>query len=195
MDRLKLAVLISGRGSNLQALIDACAATDFPATIVHVISNVPNAYGLERASLAGIATTTINHKDYANRESFDAELIHMLEQSGAELVCLAGFMRILSVGFTERWHRRVINIHPSLLPEFKGLNTHARALAAGHKEHGCTVHHVEAGLDDGPIILQTRVTIVAGDTPDSLAARVLEAEHKLYPQVIKILANNRDIWL
>ncbi len=195
MDKLKLAVLISGRGSNLQALIDACGDPDFPAMIVHVVSNVADAYGLVRAADANIETTTLNHKDYKDRESFDAALTVIVENSGAELICLAGFMRILSAGFTERWHRRVINIHPSLLPDFKGLDTHARALAAGHVEHGCTVHHVEAGLDDGPVILQARVPVVAGDTPETLAARVLLAEHTLYPQVIKILANNPELWL
>lgn len=195
MDKLKLAVLISGRGSNLQALIDACSEPDYPARIVLVISNVANAYGLIRAVEAGIAIATINIKDYPDRECFDANLTAMLEQADTELVCLAGFMRILSVNFTKHWHRRLINIHPSLLPEFKGLNTHERALAAGHKEHGCTVHHVEADLDAGPIILQARVPVEKYDTPDTLAARVLVAEHKLYPQVIKMLANNRDIWL
>jgi len=190
-DKLKLGVLISGRGSNLQALIDGCAQPDFPAEIALVISNKADAYGLERAKHAGIPTAIIQNKDFVSREEFDHAMTAALKRSGVQLVCLAGFMRILSAEFAEEWRDRAINIHPSLLPKFKGLHTHEAALAAGEKTHGCTVHFVRAGLDDGPIILQREVPVLAGDTADTLAARVLEQEHILYPEVIRMYAEGR----
>lgn len=186
--RLPIAVLISGGGTNLQALIDACAKDDFPAEITCVISNRAEAFGLERAKKAGIPTHVVNHKDYAAREDFDAALTERLEQSGAELVCLAGFMRLLTPGFVRRWHNRLINIHPSLLPKFKGLDTHRRAIEAGEKTAGCTVHFVREEMDVGPIIRQAEVPVHPSDTPETLAARVLEQEHRIYPAVVRGLA-------
>jgi phosphoribosylglycinamide formyltransferase-1 len=191
MGKLKTGVLISGRGSNLQALIESCADPAFPAEIALVISNVADAYGLERAHRAGLPTLVVNHKDFPSREAFDAEMDRALRAAGIELVCLAGFMRLLSVGFVESWQGRMINIHPSLLPAFKGLRTHAQALAAGVKLHGCTVHYVTPALDDGPIIAQGAVPVLAGDTEDTLAARVLTVEHRLYPLALKLVAEGR----
>lgn len=185
---LKLAVLVSGRGSNLQALIDACATAGFPATIVLVLSNEPDAGGLKRAESAKIPTAVICHRDYPDRGAFEEALHARLSETGPDLICLAGFMRVLGAGFVGRWEGRIINIHPSLLPELKGLNTHARALEAGHTEHGCSVHYVTAALDDGPVILQARVPVLTGDTPDSLAARVLEQEHRIYPEAVRMIA-------
>jgi phosphoribosylglycinamide formyltransferase 1 len=181
-----IAVLISGRGSNLQCLIDACAAEDYPARIVAVISNRPDAYGLERAREAGISAIAIDHKAYASRESFEAALDSALREAGAEFVCLAGFMRILTEGFVNQWDGRMINIHPSLLPKFKGVDTHKRAIEAGESEHGCTVHWVTPGMDEGPVIAQARVPVLPGDTPETLAARVLVEEHRLYPEALKL---------
>jgi len=191
--RLKVGVLISGRGSNLQALLDACADPAFPAEIALVISNVAAAEGLDRAAKAGVATLAIDHKDFPDRESFDAKMDEALRAAGIELVCLAGFMRLLSTGFVEGWRGRMINIHPSLLPAFKGLHTHAQALAAGVAEHGCTVHWVTPALDDGPAILQGRVPVLAGDTVETLAARVLEAEHRLYPEALRLIARDSSL--
>jgi len=188
MARLKVGVLISGRGSNLQALLDACAAPDFPAEIALVISNIADAYGLQRAASAGVATKIISHRGFANREAFDAALDSELRQAGVELVCLAGFMRLLTAGFVEGWRGRIINIHPSLLPSFKGMHTHRQALDAGVKLHGCSVHHVTAALDDGPIIAQAAVPVLPGDDEDSLADRVLRAEHRLYPLALRLVA-------
>ncbi len=181
-----IAVLISGRGSNLQCLIDACAADDYPARIVAVISNRPDAYGLERAREAGITAIAIDHKAYNSREDFEAALDAALREAGAEFVCLAGFMRILTPGFVNAWSGRMINIHPSLLPKFKGVDTHARAIEAGETEHGCTVHWVTPGMDEGPTIAQARVPVLPGDTPETLAARVLVEEHRLYPEALKL---------
>lgn len=181
-----IAVLISGRGSNLQCLIDACAQPDYPARIVAVISNRPGAYGLERAREAGIAAIAIDHKAYETREDFEAALDAALREAGAEFVCLAGFMRILTEGFVNQWEGRMINIHPSLLPKFKGVDTHARAIEAGESEHGCTVHWVTPGMDEGPTIAQARVPVLPGDTPETLAARVLVEEHRLYPEALKL---------
>lgn len=191
MARLKVAVLISGRGSNLQALIDACAAPGFPAAIVQVIANRADAAGLERAAAAGIATRIIPHHDYASRETFDAALDKALAEAGAELVCLAGFMRLLTPGFVARWRDRLINIHPSLLPAFPGLDTHARVLAAGVRFTGCTVHFVRAEMDDGPIIVQAVVPVLAGDDETKLATRVLEAEHRAYPLALRLIGDRR----
>lgn len=181
-----IAVLISGRGSNLQCLIDACAQPDYPARIVAVISNRPDAYGLERAREAGITAIAIDHKAFETREDFEAALDAALREVGAEFVCLAGFMRILTPGFVNAWSGRMINIHPSLLPKFKGVDTHARAIEAGETEHGCTVHWVTPGMDEGPVIAQARVPVLPGDTPETLAARVLVEEHRLYPEALKL---------
>lgn len=185
---LKVGVLISGRGSNLQALIDACATSGFPAKIVTVISNKAEAYGLERAQKAGIPTATISHKDYPDRETFDRAIHQKLTEMQVEFVCLAGFMRLISPWFVAQWKQRMINIHPSLLPLFKGAHSHRDALAAGAKTHGCTVHYVTAEMDAGPIIAQASVPVLEGDTEETLAARVLEKEHILYPEALKKLA-------
>lgn len=188
---LKLGVLISGRGSNLQALIDACALPGFPAQIVTVLSNKPDVQGLERATAAAIPCGTVNHRAYPNREAFELELDRQLQAAGVELVCLAGFMRVLTPWFVERWRDRMINIHPSLLPSFPGVDTHARALAAGVRFTGCTVHYVRPDVDAGPIILQAVVPVLPGDDPDTLAARVLQAEHRAYPFALRLIAEGR----
>ncbi len=189
--RRPTAVLISGRGSNLQALIDAAAAPDYPAEIVLVLSNRPEAKGLVRAAAAGLPTRVIPHRDYPTRAAFEAALSEALSEAGAELVCLAGFMRVLTEAFVARWQGRLVNIHPSLLPAFPGLDTHARALAAGVKLHGCTVHLVSAEVDQGPIIGQAAVPVLPADDEAALAARVLEAEHRLYPLCLGLLAEGR----
>ena len=191
MGRLRVGALISGRGSNLQALIDAAAEPDYPAEIVTVICNQPGSQGLARAETAGLPSVTIDHRAFDGRDAFDAALTEALEAAGVDLVCLAGFMRLLTEGFVARWHDRMINIHPSLLPLFPGLDTHARALAAGVKLHGCTVHYVRHEMDSGPIIGQAAVPVLTGDTPDRLAARVLEAEHRLYPHCLRLIAEGR----
>jgi phosphoribosylglycinamide formyltransferase-1 len=188
---LNLAVLISGRGSNLQALIDACADPAFPARIVAVISNRPGAGGLARAEAAGIPALTIDHKAYDGKSAFEAALQAALARYPVDLICLAGFMRVLSADFVNNWPERIVNIHPSLLPDYKGLDTHARALADGRSAAGCSVHYVTAALDDGPVVMQSRVAIEPGDTPDSLAARVLQAEHALYPAAVAQIARER----
>jgi phosphoribosylglycinamide formyltransferase-1 len=188
--RKHVGVLISGRGSNLQALIEACRTPTFPAKIVLVVSNVPSAQGLLRAEAGLIPAVTINHKDFASREDFDAALDAALREAGVELLCNAGFMRLHSEGFVRRWWNRHLNIHPSLLPAFKGLRTHARVLEEGVKISGCTVHFVRPELDCGPIVAQGAVPVLPGDTPDSLAARVLEAEHRLYPHALRLVASD-----
>ncbi len=188
---LKLAVLISGRGSNLQALIDPAATAAFPAEIVRVISNEPDAGGLERAAAAGISTAVVPHRDYPDRVSFESSLSEEIRSSGAELVVLAGFMRLLTATFVEEWRDRLINIHPSLLPAFKGLHTHERALEAGVRYTGCTVHYVRPEMDEGPIIVQAAVPVLPGDDADTLAARVLEQEHVIYPLAVRLIAENR----
>ena len=192
--RRRTAVLISGRGSNLQALIDAAAAPDYPAEIVLVLSNRPDAKGLERAAAAGIPTSVVPHRDYETRAAFETALTEVLSEAGAELVCLAGFMRVLTEAFVGRWRGRLVNIHPSLLPAFRGLDTHARALAAGVKLHGCSVHLVSTEVDEGPIIGQAAVPVLPGDDEAALAARVLEAEHRLYPLCLGLLAGDR-VWV
>lgn len=189
--KLKVGVLVSGRGSNLQALIDACRDPDYPAEIVHVLSNVPGAYALERAAAAGITTSVIDHRAYDGREAFEAAVDNELRTLGVEFVCLAGFMRLLTPGFVSRWRDRLINIHPSLLPSFKGLNTHERALEMGVKLHGCTVHFVRPETDEGPIIVQAAVPVRSDDTPETLAARVLEQEHRIYPLALRLVAERR----
>ena len=191
MARLKLGVLISGRGTNLRSLIAACAVPDFPAEIVLVLSNISDAAGLTYADKAGIPRRTINHKDFANRAAFDAAVDEALRKAGVELVCLAGFMRILGPEFLTRWTDRVINIHPSLLPAFRGLHVHEQAIASGVKISGCTVHIVRPAVDDGPILVQAAVPVAADDTPESLAARVLEAEHRIYPLAVRVMAEKR----
>ncbi len=191
MSRLKVAVLISGRGSNLRALIEACADPGFPAEIVLVLSNNPNAGGLAHAAEGGLAAVVVDHRDFADKPSFEAAIESELTRSGAELVCLAGFMRLLTPVFVQRWRDRLINIHPSLLPAFKGLDTHRRALTAGVRISGCTVHFVRADMDDGPILLQAAVPVLDGDDTDSLAARVLAAEHRCYPAALRMIAEGR----
>ena len=191
MARVKTAVLLSGRGSNLQALIDAAASPEFPAEIVRVVSNVPGAGGLERAAQAGIATATIDHRDFEDRETFEDALQAALEADEVELVCLAGFMRLLTKDFVDRWHDRMINIHPSLLPSYKGLHTHERVLEDGVRFTGCTVHFVRAEMDAGPIIVQAAVAVHTDDDEDTLAARVLMAEHRCYPLALELVAGRR----
>ena len=191
MSRKATAILISGRGSNMQALIDAAREPDFPARIVRVISNVWDAGGLKRAEAAGIATSVIDHRAYKGRAAFEAALDQALRADGIEIVCLAGFMRLLTAGFVEGWHDRMINIHPSLLPAFPGLDTHARALAAGVRFAGCTVHYVRPTMDEGPIIVQAAVPVLPDDDEASLAARVLAAEHKAYPLALRLVAGGK----
>jgi phosphoribosylglycinamide formyltransferase-1 len=188
MSRRRVGVLISGRGSNLQALLDAAADPAFPAEIAVVLSNVAGVQGLERARRAGVAEEIVPHGDFTNRQDFEAEVSRRLEAQGVELVCLAGFMRVLTPWFIERWPDRLINIHPSLLPAFPGLDTHARALAAGVKLHGCSVHFVRAEVDAGPIIGQAAVPVHPDDDEARLAARVLAAEHRLYPRCLALVA-------
>lgn len=189
--KLKVAVLISGRGSNLQVLIDACLDKDYPARIALVISNRPGAQGLERAREAGIATQVIDHTGFDGRESFEDALDEAVRISGARLICLAGFMRLLTSDFVGKWRSRMINIHPSLLPAFKGLDTHARVIEAGVRFSGCTVHFVSAEMDSGPIIAQAVVPVLGEDTPDDLAGRVLKMEHAIYPVVVRMIAESR----
>lgn len=189
--RLKLAVLISGRGSNLQALIDACADPGFPAEIVRVISNEPGAVGLDRAAAAGIETRIVPHRDFATREAFDQRLDAEIRAAGADLIALAGFMRLLTEGFVAKWRDRLINIHPSLLPAFKGLHTHERALTDGVRFTGCTVHYVRPAMDEGPIIVQAVVPVLPDDDADSLAARVLLQEHVIYPLAVRLIAEGK----
>ncbi|MCR6632936.1 MAG: phosphoribosylglycinamide formyltransferase [Magnetospirillum sp.] len=191
MHEEKVGVLVSGRGSNLQALLDAAADPAFPAEIALVISNISGAYALERAAKAGVPTEIIPHKQYASRKEFDAAVDRALRAAGVEIVCLAGFMRLLTTGFVEGWNGRMLNIHPSLLPSFKGLHTHERALEAGVKLHGCTVHLVTPELDDGPIVVQAAVPVLAGDDADALAARVLEQEHRAYPLALRLLVEGK----
>jgi len=189
--RLRLGVLISGRGSNLQALIDACRDPAYPAEIGCVISNRPDVRGLERARQAGLPARVVDYQAFDGRRRFEAAVSAALQAAGVELVCLAGFMRVLTEAFTERWPDRILNIHPSLLPAFPGLDTHRRALDAGVRFAGCTVHFVSPRLDDGPIVVQAVVPVRADDTPDSLAARVLEQEHRAYPLAVRLVAEGR----
>jgi phosphoribosylglycinamide formyltransferase 1 len=187
--KMRVGVLISGRGSNLQALIEAGKTRGFPAEIVLVVSNVPKAQGLARAEAASIPARTIDHKSFASREAFDAALTEALEAARVELLCNAGFMRLHSESFVRHWWNRHLNIHPSLLPAFPGLNTHARVLEAGVKLSGCTVHFVRPEMDSGPIVAQAAVPVLPGDTEDSLAARVLALEHRLYPHALRLVAS------
>jgi formyltetrahydrofolate-dependent phosphoribosylglycinamide formyltransferase len=182
--RKRVAILISGRGSNMRSLVEAADAPDYPAEIVGVLSNKADAAGLGFAKSRGIPTAIVPHKDFATREAFDAALDDVLRGWRADIVCLAGFMRLLTPGFTERWAGRMLNIHPSLLPVYRGLHTHERALADHATEHGCTVHLVTPGLDEGPTLAQARVPLLPGDTSDTLAARILTEEHRLYPATL-----------
>ena len=189
MSRKKTAILISGRGSNMVALMEASASDEFPAQIVLVLSNVPDAPGLAKAAAAGIQTKAIDHKAFDDRPQFEAAVQAELDAAGVELVCLAGFMRLLTDEFVTTWHNRMINIHPSLLPSYKGLDTHRRVIRDGVRMTGCTVHYVRSQMDQGPIIAQAAVPVHADDTDERLAARVLEAEHALYPMALELVAN------
>jgi phosphoribosylglycinamide formyltransferase 1 len=192
MDRKRVAVLISGRGSNLGALIAASREPTYPADIVLVIANRADAMGLDRAREAGIAAVVVDHARYGkDREAFERALQDVLEANQIAFICLAGFMRLLTPSFVARWQRRMLNIHPALLPAFKGLDTHARALAAGVKIHGATVHFVVAEMDSGPIIAQGAVPVFDHDTAATLAARVLAIEHEIYPLALRLLAEGR----
>jgi phosphoribosylglycinamide formyltransferase 1 len=191
MVRKRVAVLISGRGSNMVSLIEAAKVQDYPAEIALVVSNRPDAAGLSHARAAGIATEVVDHTRFGkDREAFERALQAVLEQNHIELVCLAGFMRLLTPWFVERWPGRMLNIHPALLPEFKGLHTHERAIAAGAKTHGATVHFVVPEMDSGPIIAQAKVPVLATDTPETLAARVLAVEHRIYPEALRRVADS-----
>ena len=187
----RLVVLISGNGTNLQAIIDACATQKLPAKVVAVISNEPTAYGLQRARDAGISTHVINHRDFDRRTDFDERLKALIDTLEPGLVVLAGFMRILGFNLTERFLGRMMNIHPSLLPDYPGLNTHARVLADAVNEHGASVHFVTPELDAGPIILQSRIQVQANDTPSTLAERVHQCEYEIYPRAIAWFAKGR----
>jgi phosphoribosylglycinamide formyltransferase 1 len=184
----RVAILISGRGSNMTALVEAARDPAYPAEIAGVFSNRADAPGLQYAWLAGIPTAVASHKDFASREDFDAHVQTILDGWRSDLVCLAGFMRIFSTPFAERWTGRMLNIHPSLLPLYKGLRPQQQALDAGAKESGCTVHWVIPNLDEGPAILQRRVPILPGDTADTLAARILVEEHRAYPEALAMVA-------
>lgn len=187
--KLRVGVLISGRGSNMAALVEAAAATDYPAEIVGVVSNKADAGGLAYAAARGIPTAVVDHKAYPDRESFDRAVDAALEGFGVEFIALAGFMRIFSPWFPERWSGRMLNIHPSLLPSYPGLHTHARALADGARVAGCTVHFVTAELDSGPIVAQGVVPVLPGDGPDDLANRILAIEHRIYPTALALVAS------
>jgi len=192
MHRLRVAVLISGRGSNMAALIAAARDTHYPAEIVLVLSNRPEAGGLDTARAAGITTAVIDHKPFGkDRIAFDTAMQAVLDRHKIELVCLAGFMRLLSTPFVERWQGRMLNIHPALLPAFKGLDTHKRAIETGATVHGATVHYVVPEMDAGPIVMQGAVTVRPDDTEQALAARVLEVEHRIYPAALKLVAEGR----
>ena len=188
----RVAILISGRGSNMTALIEAAKAKDYPAEIVLVVSNRPDAAGLDRARSSGIPTAVIDHKKFGgDRGTFEQALDRELREQRIDLVCLAGFMRLLTPWFVNRWSGRMLNIHPSLLPQFKGLHTHRRALEAGATRHGATVHFVVPEMDAGPIVVQDSVAVRENDTEETLAARVLELEHQIYPRALRAVAQGR----
>lgn len=189
--RKKVGVLLSGGGTNLQALIDAAASETFPAEIALVLSNNDDAFGLERARRAGIATAVVDHRDYEDRPTFDTAIDKVLRDAGIEIICLAGFLRVLTPGFVNGWHDKMLNIHPSLLPAYKGLHSHERVLEAGDTLHGATVNLVRPALDDGPMLLQAQVPVHPGDDAAKLAARVLEKEHVIYPRALALLAEDR----
>ena len=184
MQKTKIAILISGRGSNMQALVHACTAIDFPAEVALVISNKADALGLEFVREQGIATVFIDHKKFASRQDFDRSLTAEIEKRNCEIVCLAGFMRLLSAEFINKWQGRAINIHPSLLPEFKGADAVGDAIKAKAKKSGCTVHFVVEEMDAGPIIAQAEVEVLSNDNKETLAAKILEKEHQLYPKAL-----------
>jgi len=188
---MKLGILFSGRGSNFAALIEACSDPEFPAEIVIAICNNPDASGVAIAEKAGIPLQIINHREFDSRDTFDAALDATLKQANVELICNAGFMRILTDGFVESWRNRQLNIHPSLLPSFKGLHVHERVIQAGVRITGATVHFVRAEMDAGPIVAQVALAVAQDDTPESLGARVLEAEHKLYPMAVRLVAEGK----
>lgn len=189
--RMRLGVLASGGGTNLQAIIDRCRESSFPAEIAVVIANNPGAGALERARQAGIPARCINHRDFASREEFDAALVEALREAGIELVVLAGFMRIITKVLLDAFPLRIINIHPALLPAFPGLHVQQQAIDYGARFSGCTVHFVDGGVDTGPIIIQAVVPVLPGDTADTLAARILIQEHQIYPRAIQLLAEGR----
>jgi len=192
MSRKRVAVLISGRGSNMAALIEAAKAKDYPAEIVLVVSNRPEAGGLLVARAAGIATETVDHTKFSgDRNRFEHEIQSILEKYQIEIICLAGFMRLLTANFLERWQWRILNIHPALLPDFKGLDTHKRVIDAGVKIHGATVHFVVPELDSGPVIAQGAIDVRPGDSEEALAVRVLKVEHRIYPLALKLVAEGR----
>lgn len=192
MTKRRVAILISGRGSNMTALIEAAKAADYPAEIVLVVSNIAGAGGLAKAADAQIATATVESKPFGkDREAFERALQNTLTQHKIDLVCLAGFMRVLTPWFVTQWTGRMLNIHPALLPLYKGLHTHERALADGVKTHGATVHFVVPEMDSGPIIMQGSVDVQPGDTPETLAARVLEVEHRIYPEALRLVASGQ----
>jgi len=192
MNKTRVAVLISGRGSNMTALIEAAKAKDYPAEIVLVVSNRADAAGLARAREAAITTAVIDHRPFGeDRQAFERALDAELRKNRIEIVCLAGFMRLLSPWFIAHWSGRILNIHPALLPEFKGLDTHRRALEAGVKRHGATVHFVVEETDAGPVIRQQSVPVLQGDTEETLAARVLEVEHRIYPEALRLVAEGQ----
>lgn len=188
MTRARTAILISGRGSNMMALVEAARAADYPAEIVCVLSSTSDAKGLAFATANGIATKVIDHTSYPSREACDAAIDAYLRSMKVEAIALAGFMRVLSAQFVSGWDGRMINIHPSLLPAYKGLHTHERAIADGARLHGCSVHMVTPELDGGPVLMQAQVPVLPDDTPDTLAARVLQEEHRIYPQALAWLA-------
>lgn len=188
MRRVRTGVLISGRGSNMSALVAAARREDFPAEIALVLADTPTAAGLEAARAEGVAALALDAREFGGRAAFESAVTDALVEAEVELICLAGFMRILSPAFVERWRGRILNIHPSLLPDLKGLDTHERALANRRAEHGCTVHFVTAALDAGPIVAQARVPILPGDDAARLAARVLAEEHRIYPQAVAAVA-------
>jgi phosphoribosylglycinamide formyltransferase-1 len=191
MTRKRVGILISGRGSNMSALIEAARSPDYPAEIVGVLSNRAAAPGLATAAAEGIATASLAQSKFPTRDMFEDVMTQTLESWDVDIVCLAGFMRILGDDFVHHWAGRMINIHPSLLPLYKGLHTHERALADGARVHGCTVHFVTPGLDEGAAILQAEVPVLPGDTADSLAARVLIEEHRIYPEALRLLASGK----
>ena len=191
MSKKKVAILISGRGSNMEALIKACQDASFPASIELVISNKKEAYGLEIAQSYGIHTQSFNRKNFSNDYEFDSKISTILKENSIEIICTAGYMKILTRDFVKSWQNQIINIHPSLLPDYKGLNTHKRALDDGVQLAGCTTHIVESELDSGQILMQATVPVLGNDTEDTLAIRVLKMEHIIFPETLKRIATNQ----
>jgi len=189
MTRKRTAVLISGRGTNMSALVEAASSPSFPAEVVLVVADNPEADGLKKAQDAGVRTETIDRRAFDERAAFEAALQGRLDAVGSELVCLAGFMRVLSADFVAKWFGRMINIHPSILPSFRGVDTHRRVLEAGVKLHGCSVHFVKADVDAGPIIMQAAIPILQDDTPETLSDRLLPVEHRVFPMALRLLAS------